>query len=60
MRSGAVAKTAVGHSLEKGGAAYANPITYRRLYGDNYCEKQQPRTDWCGAAVISTQMSFDG
>ena len=26
----------------KGGAAYANHITYWSLYGDNYCEKQKP------------------
>ena len=26
----------------KGGAAYANHITYWSLYGDNHCEKQKP------------------
>ena len=42
MRSGA-ARTAGGWLHHpKGGATYANHITYWSLYGDNHCEKQKP------------------
>ena len=42
MQSGA-ARTAGGWLHHpKGGAAYANHITYWSLYGDNHCEKQKP------------------
>ena len=43
MRSGA-ARTAggYGYTTRKGGAAYADHITYWSLYGDNHCEKQKP------------------